>query len=381
MKHPDMDEFVFRIMHHLIASNNPNIKDVVPHLFEAKGSDIKDIPEIIRFFGNITSLDFSACSNLNLGVAIPWLKQMTGLKQLWINGAHIFVPSEIKELVQLEVLEADYNEFADVSALACFVNLKQLNVEGCKIKSFEWLAHLSKLTHLNLNNNNLTKLPSEVHQLRELNTLTIKQNKFTGMDPNLPGLQSLRNLDYSNNAIVTIDYRYFGAILESLLLRSNKIEEFDWKKIKELGINSSSLNRLNLAGNNLKAFSFGSIQFSSMNYLDISNNKIRLLDPSIFQCPIRELYASKNLISDIPDNVAVRSHYTRMWLQDNQIKELKESFSKLQIDNCDLSSNKIEKLHPNFEIKKEKDYSRLYWKMKNNPISKELKGIAGLYGR
>jgi Leucine-rich repeat (LRR) protein len=381
LKHPDIEEFVFRFMHHAIASANPNIKDVQPHCFEAKNSQVENLPEVIRYFGTIECLDFSACPNLNLTTSIPWLKQMTGLKQLWINGSHIVIPAIIEQVTQLEVLEADYNDFEDISVLTSLTNLRQLNIEGCKIKSFEWLVHLQKLNQLNINNNNLTHVPTEVHQLKELNMLTLKQNKLGEMDQGLLNLTKLRHIDFSNNVIETIDYRYFGTMLEVLLLRSNKIEDFVWEKIKEMKIEPAFIEKLNLAGNRLRKFSLGNLRFSKLNVLDISNNKIEELHSSVFECTnLRELYASKNQITDVPDNISVRSYYTKVWLQDNQIKELRESFSKIQIDNCDLSDNQISKLHPNFEIKKEKDYSRLYWKMRNNPVAKELKGVAGLYG-
>jgi Leucine-rich repeat (LRR) protein len=378
--HPDVDQFSFRLMHHLIASSNPNIKDVQPGYFKAKASTLETIPELIKFFSNIVSLDFSECPNLKLETAIPWLKQMTGLKELIVSGSHITIPENIGELIQLEIFEAEFNTFANAAALGKLIHLKKLNIEGCKVASFEWLQNLASLQELNINNNNLTSVPTEIINLRNLSSLYLKQNKLSAMEEILLQLPYLRHLDLSNNSIATINYLFFGK-LGSLLLRSNKIEEFDCTQIERLGI-SCSLDHLNLGSNKLKHFSLGKVSFSLLSHLDISNNQISELSSSVFEnTRIHELYAGKNQITDIPDSVAKRGHYSRIWLQNNKITELRQSFASIRVDNCDLSNNLIEKMHPDFEIKRERDYSRLYWKIGNNPVSKSLTGAAGLYGR
>jgi len=382
LNHPEINEFVFRFMHHVIATSNRNIKDVLPNVFEVKNNTIKVIPEEIKYFNHIQTLRFYSCPNLELNTAIPHLKEMGALKHLVLNGSHLRIPKSVGELIHLESFEVEQNEFEDVSELKKLENLKTLNVAGCKLVDFSWLSSLKNLKYLNLSSNKIAQLPKELEELNQLSELHIKQNKLTKMDAGLLSLPYLKLIDYSNNLIKEIDYNFFKHKLEVLLLRSNKIASFDIQEFEKINITNVSLQKLNLASNQITEFSLGAISFSQLRSIDISKNKIKELHSSVFSnTRVNEFFASNNQIGDIPDSVIKRSYFTKFWIQGNEIKELKESFAKIRIDNADLSNNEIEKMHPDFFIKREKDYSRLYWKIKNNPISNELKGASGLYGR
>ncbi|WP_405409852.1 leucine-rich repeat domain-containing protein [Maribacter sp. Asnod1-A12] len=382
LNHPEIDEFVFRFMHHAIATSNRNIKDVLHNVFEVKKNTIKVIPEEIKYFNQIQTLRFYSCPNLDLNSAIPHFKEMASLKHLVLNGSHLTIPRSVGELVHIESLEAEQNEFEDVSELKKLENLKTLNVAGCKLVDLSWLSSLKNLKSLNLSSNKITQLPKELEELKQLTEIHIKQNKLSKMDTGLLSLPYLKLIDYSNNLIKEIDYNFFKHKLEVLLLRSNKIASFDIQEFEKHNITTVSLKKLNFASNQIAAFNLGDVNFFQLGSLDISKNKIKELHSSVFlKTRVHEFFASNNQIEDIPDSVIKRPYFTKFWIQNNKIKELRESFAKIRIDNADLSNNEIEKMHSDFFIKKEKDYSRLYWKIKNNPISIELKGASGLYGR
>ncbi|SEW29636.1 Leucine rich repeat-containing protein [Chitinophaga sp. YR573] len=358
--HPDIDAMMFRLMCLCISGI---------YVFEMKGYKDLKLPEEIVYFSHIQKVYIENCEGFHITEAIDLLKEMPACKVLKLSGCHIPIPASISSLSQLETLEIAYNAPTDISALQSLTSLKVLNVEGIKIKEWEWLLSLNKLEILNINNNELQTLPDSLFSLRQLNRLEAKQNKITVVQERLNELVSLRYLDLSNNQIK--DFPYFLSVLQlqSLLLRSNKISLID------TAISFPSLRELNLSRNLLTELQFK--HPLSLGILDISYNKISKLDDSLFTALLRSFYANNNEITFLPKAILNSSNYHYFWLQNNFITELPDFFAHAIISNADFSNNKIASIHPDFDKYGAQNYGRLYWKMEKNllPAMK----IGGMY--
>ena len=381
--HPDIDAFAFRLMHHLIAGTNKNIADLPADSFTIKNvPDIK-ITEALPYFTHVKELEFEGCERFPLEEAIPLFKEMTGCKVLKLNGCKTNVPSSIATLTHLQVLEIGGNEVTDPGALGALQNLKRLDVESTKIRDWHWLQSLAALESLNISHNALTAIPSEVLALKGLKELEASHNYLTEIDPHITELSGLEAIDCSNNKITR--FPYFLAKLQRLgkvLLRSNAITAFDPLQITGIAQTKElPWTTLNLSRNKLTTFSFGSLHLRYIRVLDISYNAITALAPSVFHSSsLKELYAQDNDIPEIPEAILGVGYFDKLWLQDNRLKALPDYMARVRVQNCDLSNNQISFVHPDFEVIGKENYGRLYWKIRNNPVSESLRDFGGLYG-
>jgi Leucine-rich repeat (LRR) protein len=80
-------------------------------------------------------------------------------------------------------------------------NLKELNLSNNQLGGTlqAEVRNLSKLTVLNLSNNNFTGLPAEVGQLSQLQVLDLSNNNLTGLPYELGNLKNLLRLDLRGN--------------------------------------------------------------------------------------------------------------------------------------------------------------------------------------
>lgn len=361
----------FRLLHGLIAGENPVIKDVQPGELSFKDCQFNEhFPDCARFFEQFTSVDFSRSKGLDVAGALRIMAHWPSLKRLDFSGCHYQIPASIGNLRQLTHLDLTSNTLENSSALAELTNLVQLSVEGCKIKSWQWLGKLDNLETLNMARNELASLPKELAGMTGLRSLSLSQNKLKTIEEALFSLYSLSDIDLSNNQISELDYRLFSRFpLNKLSLRSNKISQLDPARLlAATGGRPCGVWELNLAGNALTAFKVEKNMFSRLSILDISKNKITELHDGIFRfTSVKNLFASDNQIAEIPPSIAGK-YMQKLFLDKNRIAMLPEYFSTAHIENCDLRHNQIERIPDSFKRKDKDDFSRLYWKLENNPI-------------
>lgn len=359
-------EMPFRIMHMVIAHDNPNIADMYYPRLSFKQADLKEpIPEMIQYFQQIEEVDFEKATNINPKEALPRLGKMSQVKKVFLTGCKEEIGSEIGELKQLEYLDLSTNKVLDSTALGELTHLKWLNVEGCGIKDWSFLEKLPQLKFLNASRNKLTVIPAPIVEHTQIEELLLKQNKVSVIPEELYK-KRLIDLDLSNNMISEIDYRVFTIPgLEKLSLRTNKIKEFKGEKIQ----GASSIKYLNMAGNSITSFQVQATTFSYLYHLNLSKNQLKELHKSVIMYTrLRDLYLSENDISELPQVLAGK-YFEHLHIQKNKIEELPEFVNKIRIDNLDIRNNNIKKIHPSITMSGN-SYSRYYWNLSGNPVDR-----------
>lgn len=189
---------------------------VPPALGTLKTLKVVDFQDNV-FFGTIPSelgnLDFLQALDLSmnrLALTIPSiLGRLTLLKKLNFAGNNLTgeIPSTFNEMSQLEQLSLGNNELSGQMHLG---------------------VGLSKLTELNLENNRLTLIGTEIGLLQSLETLTMYENALTGVLPaQITFMSALVRLDVHANKLTGSIPSDIGNIsmLTSLDLSSNQFSD------------------------------------------------------------------------------------------------------------------------------------------------------------
>lgn len=204
------------------------------------------------------------------------------------------------------------------------------------------LAALTKLRTLYLNANNLGgDLPQLPPTLRALD---IRENAFTGDISLVAGsLTNLTELNLGGNALSASSFSF---LQNSPLMASLDLSGFGLKEIPEPLGRLSSLEILNLSGNEIRDFS-ALAKLSSLKELDLSGNQLAKVPNEASALKSLEiLNLSQNKITDFS---ALRSLSGLQWLSfaENELKAAPVELGVLKdLAHLDMSGNRLE----NFQI-------------------------------
>lgn len=95
----------------------------------------------------------------------------------------------------LEKLSVDGYTIDNETLLGPFPALTEVEITRCSLKSFDFLAHSAKLTHLNLRNNLLPALPAFLGKLSQLRWIDLSQNPFKKIELDLSEFYHLEHLE------------------------------------------------------------------------------------------------------------------------------------------------------------------------------------------
>ncbi|MDA1508491.1 DUF5011 domain-containing protein [Bacillus cereus group sp. TH36-2LC] len=157
-----------------------------------------------------------------------------------------------------------------------------LDLSGKGVKNFEGLQYLTGLNALYIKNSNLTEVPQQVLELKELKILDLSRNTITTIPDNM-SFDKLRVLDLSYNKITAVpDSIWELPKLQALLLSNNKIKSIPEKKSKFL-----DLRIFDLANNELETLSVGLLHdLARLEVLNIqggNNKKLELADVKLLK--------------------------------------------------------------------------------------------------
>ncbi|XP_077982302.1 leucine-rich repeat serine/threonine-protein kinase 2-like [Glandiceps talaboti] len=263
-----------------------------------------------------------------------------------------YLPTELPEVVpNLEELNLHGNKFVAFPVqLLKTGRLRYLNLSSNEITADygDKEEMKSSLTHLDLSNNNLKKMPTFVTTcLPCLETLSMAGNSLQRLPVLLTMLPKLTKLNLSNNKLKKVPGEFLSQLrqLQTLELKTNELESLP-EDISERLVN---LTTVNLAVNRLAAeepFYVPTfvLKLPNLKRIDLSHNGLRgSPEPSHWysNC-LKEIHLSNNNISELNMNDGVRKWKSLQTLviSHNKLQELPKELGQLSsLTSIDFSHN------------------------------------------
>ncbi|BBM86432.1 leucine-rich repeat domain-containing protein [Candidatus Uabimicrobium amorphum] len=305
------------------------------------------------------------------------------------------IPKEIGELPNLTVLHLGWNQITDFPyVIPSLQNLNMANNRLDRLPSAMTECH--SLQCLNLRSNRLEYIPQTIQQFTKMETLDLANNKIQHIESTLEQLHKLQNLNLSNNLLETLDIA--SSTVKSLLLNRNNLHlcsvkgdnlehiylEHNKLTAQNVHIDARNLQTLRISHNPLVHFpqmspctrleelylnncSLESMcaDFPQLKMLNLEYNELQKLP--LHSPHLRFLFANNNQITHI-ENLAICKNLQYCYLRNNSLEKISNEIGNcVQLEELDLSNNKISTLPSTMENLKNLRY--LY--LENNPIDKQ----------
>ena len=192
----------------------------------------------------------------------------------------------------------------------------------------------ANVTALNLNKQELTKVPEAIFQHTQLKVLLLNDNKLTALPAEIGALQNLERLELNSNQITTLP-KELGQLqaLERLDCSSNKLAALPaevaalprltylycyFNALKTLPADigkASSLSFLDCSYNQITALpaSFGSLQ--NLQMLNCNNNQLTALPTEMDKLTrLRKIHCAENLFSET-EKARLQKAFAHIWIE------------------------------------------------------------------
>ena len=235
-----------------------------------------------------------------------------------INNCYVVnKQGQLTHLALDEIADIKLTDIIECQQLEC------LRLNDCDISQLpDNIGQLRNLTRLDLRTNQLITLPDSIGQLQNLTRLDLQANQLITLPDSISQLQKLVYLDFNNNQLSTLPV-----------------------SIGQL----QNLVYLNLNNNQLSTLpdSIGKLQ--NLTRLDINNNQLSTLPDNITQLQnLKELYLLNNQLSILPDNIGQLQNLTCLYIDNNQLSTLPDNITQLQsLKELYLQNNQLSTLPNN----------------------------------
>ena len=294
-------------------------------------SKVKEIPDGIKDFQSLEELNIkgNGLESVDNGIL-----QLKNLRKLTISSNSISQIPDISSLCNLEFLDCSSNSITDIPE-SIFSLLK------LKILDFGY-------------NHNIKSISDKIHQLQDLESLSLEVNDIEFLPPKFSQLKNLLSLNVSVNPLKNhLDIITKLPKLTSLNICENRCKE-EQISIPNSIKNLKLLTYLDMSYCNLKDIPACIGELKNLEYLNLENNEIETIDPavgSLSNLATLNLSHNKNL-SAIPQTSGNLENLEVLNLNGcKNITEISDNLSKLkQLKTIELSHTQIEKIDFVYEM-------------------------------
>eukprot|EP01094_Clydonella_sp_ATCC50884_P021946 TRINITY_DN493_c0_g3_i1.p1 TRINITY_DN493_c0_g3~~TRINITY_DN493_c0_g3_i1.p1 ORF type:complete len:2040 (-),score=911.87 TRINITY_DN493_c0_g3_i1:136-6255(-) len=289
--------------------------------------------------------------DLNLsGNLLPGVPQeillLTALETLNMSSNMIAIlPSSLLSAVanrlhNLRELNFDDNRLHELPVeVGEVVSLERLRLNGNCLKALPSLASLSRLSLLDLGNNELDRLPQEVLTFSSLTYLDVGGNKLSHFPAGLRTLSLLETLNFAHNELTEMP----AGIGELANLRGLSIGGNHISPIPGHVLTITNLTQLSVANMSLQDLPDEVGQLRLLEHLDASHNEMSTISEQVISLVnLRTLNFANNKLVAMPLDIANLTQLTELHLEDNQLEGISPGLGKLHtVRYLNVSNNRI----------------------------------------
>ena len=348
----------------LIELSSNKIVALPSELFKDQSQSIQEIylqnnsisvlsPGLLSDLGQLQVLDLSSNQLTSSWINKNTFKGLIRLVFLNLSKNKItkLEPEMFSDLNALHLLNLRYNllESLDADTFSLMNNLHSLFLSHNKIKYLDAysLNGLGVMSLLSIDNNVLAGVhPEAFRNCSSLQDLNLNGNELTKIPLALKDMRLLRTVDLGENLITALDEPGFRGMsnLYGLRMIGNRIENISRSSLREL----SNLQILNLARNQIKSIEKGAFEASpSIQAIRLDGNALTQIDGLFANMPnLLWLNVSDNRLTKFD---FIQIPYNLQWLDihKNDLTELSNSFAldnQLRLQTLDVSFNRLEKI-------------------------------------
>lgn len=196
------------------------------------------------------------------------------------------------------------------------------------------------LVELQLNNNQLLALPSQLGKLVRLQVLSVRNNALIALPSEATKLKALQELDLYSNKIAKLPSS-LGKLtsLTRLILQQNKLSSLP-SSIGEL----TALQLLYISNNKLTSLPDSIGNLKELTILSVSENSLKALPASIGGLTsLTSLNVSKNKLTELPPSLGKLAGLVQLIACNNRITTVPEELGALNsVQTVDLAFNKLQ---------------------------------------
>lgn len=241
---------------------------VLTHLTQIQQLSLAHVPEVDwNVILNMKNLTFLLLENIPLVQIPPGIGLLVQLKDLHLAKTNLVnLPPELKILTRLEELHISHNFITELPIL---VQLRILDVTDNDLTEFP--TEMTNLTNLNISENLISELPTDIGKLVRLEVLDVSYNNLTELPDELGNLVNLKELNLEENIISELQPE-IGHLTN--LTRLNLFANYLTKFPRELR-NLVKLQELNAGLNFLEEVTPGIGNLTMLVELKLSNNQLK----------------------------------------------------------------------------------------------------------
>lgn len=291
---------------------------------------------------SLTQLRTLSISGIRTPTQIPdCIDQLNQLAELRIESVPLSRLSDrIGFLKQVQKLSLDHCGLDSLPAtIAQLTNLKELGLQGNKLRQMPNIWKMTNLRVLNIANNQLTVLPEDIGRLTHLETLAAYNNKLTQLPASIGRLANLQLVSLQANQLEQLPEE-LGKLrkLQSLFLNNNQLTGLP-ASIGQL----DSLKRLLIGNNRLKSLPATFSQLKSLIELHIGTNELTALPANFGALPtLTNLTIETNPITELPASICELRRLESLTIMGTRIRLLPEQIGALtKLRQVTLTNNEL----------------------------------------